>query len=128
MALYALLTPDGKFRLEERDWGAVVPKDVTPGTANPYWVPVTVVDPPFNPATEVKEGPVETIAADQVTRTWTVRAKTAGELDAEKEHRLDDFDRLTLAVAFDHENRIRALEGKAAVTAAQFRAALKARL
>ena len=35
---------------------------------------------------------------------------------------------LGFQIDFDHENRLRVLEGKAAITAAQFRAALKARL
>lgn len=39
---------------------------------------------------------------------------------------LSSWDVITLKVAFNHENRIRALEGKAAVTAAQFKNAVKA--
>lgn len=38
---------------------------------------------------------------------------------------IDAIDIVTLKVAFNHENRIRALEGKAAITIAQFKAALK---
>ena len=36
------------------------------------------------------------------------------------------WDVITLKVAFNHENRIRALEGKQAITAAQFKNAVKA--
>lgn len=38
---------------------------------------------------------------------------------------VDTWDVITLKIAFNHENRIRALEGKAAITAAQFKAAVK---
>lgn len=44
------------------------------------WVPVVVVDPAFDGATQVKTGPVRTISATQVTDTYSVRAKTAAEL------------------------------------------------
>jgi hypothetical protein len=96
------------------------------------WLPVEETNPPFDPATQVQTGPVVTVEAARVTRVWTMRDKTAPELaagiDAEKESTLDRFDVLAFKVLFDHENRLRALEGKAAITAAQFRAALKARL
>jgi hypothetical protein len=39
---------------------------------------------------------------------------------------IDQGDILTLKVAFNQENRIRALEGKPALTAAQFKAAVRA--
>lgn len=56
-------------------------------------------------------------------------ARIAAEIaDAPKEAAMEGLDRLALKVMFNHENRIRALEGKSAITAAQFRAALKAML
>lgn len=39
---------------------------------------------------------------------------------------LDVWNAITLKIAFNHENRIRALEGKAAITVAQFKAAVRA--
>ncbi|MGV8838984.1 MAG: hypothetical protein ACWA6X_01630, partial [Bauldia sp.] len=45
-------------------------------------LPVEVTDPPFDPATQVRTGPVLTIEATRVTRVWTVRDKTAEELAA----------------------------------------------
>jgi hypothetical protein len=44
---------------------------------------VTIVDPPYDPATQVKEGPVDAYDGTAATRTWTVRTKTQTELDAE---------------------------------------------
>jgi hypothetical protein len=49
------------------------------------WLPVVDTKPAFDPATEVREGPVITVNANDVTRVWTVRSKTAQELDDEKE-------------------------------------------
>lgn len=92
-----------------------------PGKPYRQFLPVVETNPSFDPETQVKTGPVVTVEAERVTRVWSVRDKTAQELDA-------DVDFLQFRVAFNHENRIRALEGKAAITAAQFRAALKALL
>jgi hypothetical protein len=41
---------------------------------------------------------------------------------------LDKVDLVALQVAFNHENRVRALEGKQAITLAQFKTAVKALL
>lgn len=38
---------------------------------------------------------------------------------------IDQWDMVSLRIAFNHENRIRALEGKTAITVAQFKAALR---
>lgn len=93
------------------------------------WLPVEATDPGvFDGATQVKEGPTVSVLSDKVTRVWTVRAKTAQELDDDKEATLDRFAGLMLKIAFNHENRVRVLEAKAPVTAVQFRAALKALL
>jgi hypothetical protein len=89
---------------------------------------LAVTDPAFDPATQVRSGPVDTVGKDSVSRAWTVRAMTADELDAVKGVQVDAIDLVVGKVLLNHENRIRALEGKQAATAAQFRAALKALL
>ena len=48
--------------------------------------------------------------------------------DKLKSIRITGMDQVAMKIAFNHENRIRALEGKQAVTAAQFIAAIKALL
>jgi hypothetical protein len=59
----------------------------------------------------------------------SVRPVNANMLDGYKGKQASKFTLLIAAkVAFNHENRIRALEGKAPVTAAQFAGALKAML
>ena len=41
---------------------------------------------------------------------------------------LSSWDRISLRIAFNHENRIRVLEGKQAITLAQFKAAVLAQV
>jgi hypothetical protein len=52
-------------------------------------------------------------------------AGDAAAQDVRKERELDRADRLLFLIAFRQENRVRALEGKQPITAAQFRAAVK---
>ena len=87
-----------------------------------------VARPSFDPATETVDGPTYVVGASSVVETWTKRTLTAPELDARKEARLDAEDRLQFEIHFDMENRVRVLEARPAVTRAQYRAALKARL
>ena len=95
----------------------------------PPWKPVVKNgDDQFDSSIQVKEGPVTTIEATQVTDTWTIRAKTAAELDSDKDNQVNAFNSVAFKIAFNHENRIRALEAKPAITAAQFKAAIKALL
>lgn len=123
MTEYALVGPGGAIKTTATN------VDPTVATrAGWKWLPVEVTSPACDPATQVSEGPVVTVLTDKVTRVWTVRDKTAAELDADKDSVISAFDVLAFKVLFNHENRVRALEGKAAVTAAQFRTALKALL
>jgi hypothetical protein len=48
--------------------------------------------------------------------------------DAAKTARISDTDMVQLQILFNHENRIRILEGKAAITVAQFKTGVKALL
>jgi hypothetical protein len=125
MARFAVYR-DGSF-VEERDFAE---KPVLANKPQLKFYAVEVVKPDFNSATQVRTGPVieEDHVAEARRHVWAVRDKTAEELDAEKDASINQFDVLAFKVLFDHENRTRALEGKAPVTQAQFRAALKARL
>jgi hypothetical protein len=125
MSLYALVSLADKVVVDTRDF-ADVPPDVT--RKGIEWLPVEVTDPACDPATQVKSGPVETVGNEGVTRVWTVREMTAAEIDAAKDAAVAGFDAVALRVLMNHENRIRALEGKQAITAPQFRTALKALL
>lgn len=73
--------------------------------------------------------------AVQIGMFWdgsVLRFSTQAEIDtaanAAKDIKLDAIDVLQLAISFDMENRVRVLEAKPTITAAQYRAALKARL
>lgn len=92
------------------------------------WLLVVVTEPAFDGTTQVKEGPVTTVNAADVSVVWTVRAKTAQEIDADKAAEVSGVARVLFLAAFNHENRIRVLEGQPVVTAAQFRNALKGML
>ena len=58
-----------------------------PPTLNPakdlHWLPFTKVQPTYDSKTQVRTGPVEEVTAKEVTQTWTVRDKTAQEIDAD---------------------------------------------
>ena len=77
---------------------------------------------------EVLDGPVITILDTTVTRVWTVRDKTAGELDAEKDSLADRITKAAFVISFNHENRIRVLEGKSPITKPQFKEAIRDRV
>jgi hypothetical protein len=128
MARYALIRPDNTIKDFAHDGrGGIDPSVRTkPGYR---WVPAPEAQrPAYDPETQVIEGPVRTVGASEVTETYSVRAKTAAELDADKDAKISIMDRAQLRVLFNHENRIRALEGKQAITQAQFVAAVKALL
>lgn len=96
---------------------------------NVVWLPFRRTDKPvIDHATEVMTGPTITINATEVVESHDKRAKTAEELDTEKVNYVNNTDKLQFLVSFDMENRVRALERKPTITAAQYRAALKARL
>ena len=58
------------------------------------WLELVVVNPVVG-ENQIKEGPVISISDTKYTRTWTVRDKTADELDTEKDRNTGfEFDRL----------------------------------
>lgn len=104
---------------EYRDLGNI------PVECKPSVLPVEDIRPPLSAGDEYGAATVE-LRADKVVRTFSI-ISAAALADAEKERSIDALG-AAFRILFNHENRIRALEGKAAVTAAQFRAALKALL
>lgn len=118
---------NGVFTGVERDFDE---KPVLPGKPYRKFYAVEKVDPAFDPATQVRSGPTVEEDHDKEIRRYVfaVRDKTAEEVDADKGVRVDRLDLVTFRVLFNHENRIRTLEGRQAVTAEQFKTALKALL
>ena len=93
------------------------------------WLPLEVTNPDVTDhTTHIKEGPVTTVKAKKVTRVWTVRPKTADELDADKEARIPPSDSIQFKAMLDVENRTLALENKPAVTVDDYRETLKGML
>jgi hypothetical protein len=91
------------------------------------WLPIeTSGDGPVDPETQVRDGPVYAVRPDKVTETFSIRAKTPTELAADKDAKANAIDGVILKVLFNHENRIRAIVGQPAVTAAQFKSAVAA--
>lgn len=134
MTLYALINRDLTDTGERRrfDVAPPGPADLAPG--KPYYVPVVeeVSDDSTGSAPTVTEPWVETAEADRLLRSRTIRDKTAAELDAMDDSTADRafsgvgrIERALGRALFDHENRLRALEGRPAVTAGQFKTALK---
>lgn len=83
------------------------------------------------------DGPLDTLlqnaisagfTADQITVSVMPDADAYALIKPPIRDALDSWNFITLKLAFNHENRIRALEGKAAVTVAQFKTAVKAML
>ena len=98
-----------------------------PAHKSAMWKPVVFVgkDDAVDPIAQVKVGPVTTITATEVVDTWTVRAKTQAELDADavavSTRVKDSVENVTGKVLFKMMNAIRVLQGQAPFTPAQFR-------
>lgn len=125
-SLHALIYPSAPNTICER---RMIDLADVPAHKRAWWRPVVVVgDDSFDPATHKKTGPVTTIEAARVVDAFTVSALTQAEIDARKDAKISAIDMLQFEIAFDMENRVRALESKAAITRAQYRNALRARL
>lgn len=90
--IYFFVSNDGSQILSVRETDDVLvdgdynTKETSVVNGKPFYTLAAVTDPAYDPATQVKEGPVDTydFATDTATRTYTVRAKTQGELDADQ--------------------------------------------
>lgn len=125
MTRYALIKPDNTI---DRLATNVDPNVQT--KAGFRWILCEPVAPPtFDAATEIVTGPTYTVGADAVTEVWTKRALNAQEISDRKDARISGMDLFFFGLMFDMENRMRTqVESKPALTAAQYRAALKAKL
>lgn len=90
------------------------------------WLPVNrSAAPQYDPATQVLLGPTTSILPDQVSVSYSVRQKTAQELDDDKVDAVSSIGSVVLKVLFNHESRLRVLESKPSITFQQFLVALK---
>lgn len=146
MALYALVKDGAIVRGPEvlpRQW-----RDTKSGTLHVFrtrdggiawtkaalkklgWLPVDEVNAAFDPVAQVRTGPTLEVLASSVRATYTVRDKTAGEIDQEQDDEaIRELDgrkatRLVTRVLLDQENRLRQIEGTPAITPAEYRTSL----
>ncbi len=123
---YALINPDGGIDrvLETTDDQTKI------ATKKGWrWLPYPRVDaPPYDPDTQALIGPLATVEATRVFESWTVRSLSADELESARVRRVDGMSKLEFETAFDHENRLRALENKAAFKRSEFKAELAKKL
>ncbi len=87
MAMYACIN-DGDLTIRrevdgDKAFRAGTPPDLPRKAFS--WVPIVIVNPSFDPPTQVRTGPVDVVTPTEVTRTWTVRNKTAQELEDEED-------------------------------------------
>ena len=130
MARFALINTTDNSIIEFRDYPSQPPN---PAGKPRKWLPCPAgVRPSVDPASEAMNAVAYTVNASDVTETWTKRALTAQEISDLKDIDLGNINIGTFMplfkVLFNINNRVRVLEGQAALTAVQFRAAIKALL
>lgn len=81
------------------------------------WLPANpVAAPSFDAKLEVLEGPTHTIGATSVTESWSVRAKTAQEIDADKDAAVNGLNnshyQALLKIILELENDNRTIKAK----------------
>jgi len=107
-------------------------RDGNPPTLHPNkglkWLPIVLVDPPVDNLIEIKTGPVIVVTATEVTKTWTVRAKTALELSGEKDGRASGVMREPGLVALIKALNDGSFVPNSSYTPAQMKAIIKAKL
>lgn len=126
---YALVAPDDTITLRRRD----TELDLSAGVKAGYrWLPIENVSQDTSTLAPdfCTHDPVQTsVLVDKVQFITTKRDMTTQEQNAAKDALvLNDVDRLIGKVLFNHENRIRILEGKQPINRNQFISALKALL
>lgn len=136
MALYAIV--DNGVIVEYKQLATAV---FLPGKLYRKTLPVVVTDPPYNPTTQIKTGPVITVEETRVTQVWTVVDKSPAQIQAEHDERRDfvtnmfdqqeDLMRAAILVIMDelnlHSARLQSiLTAGTAGTYANFRTAMNA--
>jgi hypothetical protein len=125
MARYARIVNDAVAEL--RNFGVAPNPNPAKGLD---WRSCPVVSPPaVDPLSEVLEAPAYQVGASEVTESWSVRAKTAQEIDDDKTAALATFNGTLysplLKIVVNLHNRIRVLEGLSTHTEAQVKTAIK---
>jgi hypothetical protein len=126
MTAYVQVRLSDKAIMEQRDFAETPPDVSRKGIA---WLPLAIVDPAFDPDTQVKAGPVDTVGEDAVTRVWTVRDMTADELAARQEEKITAaVGTVGLPILLDVVNTARAASGQDPLDETTFKAQILERL
>ena len=101
------LVRDGKIE-EFRDYAPSVDQSKL-AAGKPRMLPVVVENDVFDPVTQVREGPELVVEAARVVERFTVRAKTADEIEAMRLSKISKIkaiaERKILAIMPDHKQR-----------------------
>lgn len=117
---YALINPEGAI-----DRVAVNIDPAVQTKRGWRWLPIeTQAQPSFDHETQAIIGPIVTVEANRVVESYTVRSRSADEIEADRIRRVDGMSKIEFEIAFGVENRLRALEGKTALKRGEFRAEL----
>tara|TARA_R110002051_G_scaffold18015_3_gene51985 strand:- start:1516 stop:1893 length:378 start_codon:yes stop_codon:yes gene_type:complete len=125
MAQYALLKDDNSI-VEEVDGDKRFRNGTPPSLLSGKglrWLALVIVQPSFNSDTEVRTGPVNTVTETEITKTWTVRSKTAKELSDNRDLEIEGL---------VNDRRLKAFFSVAAeqwsMTSAELQAAIKSKM
>ena len=117
---YALINPEGRI-----DTVAVNIDPAVQTKKGWRWLPIeTQAQPAFDPETQAVIGPIVTVEAARVVESYTVRSRSADEIEADRIRRVDGMSKIEFEIAFGVENRLRALEAKPALKRGEYRAEL----
>lgn len=124
---YALIRADAVAEIRSFEV-ALDLAEVKHQNGRPMLRPITRVSPPFDPASQVRSGPVYTINPANVVETFAVRAKSQGEIDAEDISIVAQLPATFLfEILYDLDSRLRTLEGGPSKTRQEFSGILLAR-
>lgn len=131
MAKYGLIKTSDNSIVKEADSTREF-RDGNPPTLQPNkglkWLPVVLVEPPVDNSIEIKADPVIVVTATEITKTWTVRAKTALELSDEKDSLASDVMRESGLVALIKALNDGSFVPNSSYTLAQMKAIVRAKL
>lgn len=99
---YALINPDDEIIREEFSIDPTV--ETKPGYR---WIPIEVESPPkYDQNTSVSEGPNLRLETDKVVKYWTIREKTAMEIQNEVDSKINSIDPMILKIMHQQHKMI----------------------
>lgn len=127
MPRFALINTSDSSVIEFRNYAT---QPANPSGKARKWLPVTAGTPPaIDASTEIATAPSYTVNANDVSESLGKRNLTAQEISDAKDDAVNGLNGAIYAalakVLLNHENRIRTLESKAAITMSQFKAGVK---